>query len=79
MSFSPATDWLAASSWDGKVKVWEIQPNGTTVPKTEINLEAPALTCAWAMVWISSVEFLTFDYCRMVLKCSLVVELDKVD
>ncbi len=50
MSFSPAADFLAASSWDNQVRIWEVQPNGSTVPKSAIQHDGPALCTAWSPV-----------------------------
>ncbi|KAJ3113362.1 hypothetical protein HDU96_003498 [Phlyctochytrium bullatum] len=48
MSFSPAAELLAASSWDNNTRIWEVQPNGATIGKAMITHEAPALCCAWS-------------------------------
>ncbi|EOD47930.1 hypothetical protein GTA08_BOTSDO00280 [Neofusicoccum parvum] len=49
IAFSPVSDILAASSWDGSVYVWSIDGNGQSAPATSFKFEAPALCCAWAL------------------------------
>ncbi|KAG0255372.1 hypothetical protein BGZ95_005780 [Linnemannia exigua] len=48
MQFSPTADLLAAASWDNIVRIYEIQPNGTSVAKALYEHSAPALCCAWS-------------------------------
>ncbi|KAF8565940.1 hypothetical protein P879_08784 [Paragonimus westermani] len=51
LCFSPEciqTVFLAATSWDNRVRIWEIQANGTTVPKAEQMHQGPALGVCWA-------------------------------
>ncbi|KAJ3327560.1 hypothetical protein HDU76_011550, partial [Blyttiomyces sp. JEL0837] len=48
LSFSPTSDFMAASSWDNQTGIWEVQPSGMTVPKASIQHEAPALCCTWS-------------------------------
>ena len=48
--FSPASEWLACSSFDGKTRVWEIQQNGSTIPKAMIQHDGPALGVDWLAV-----------------------------
>lgn len=48
LAWSPAADFLAASSWDNAARIWEVQPNGNTVPRCQIQHEAPALCVAWS-------------------------------
>ncbi|KAG5463037.1 MAG: WD40-repeat-containing domain protein, partial [Olpidium bornovanus] len=48
IAFSPQADYLAASSWDNSVRVWEVLPNGSTNAKAMINHDAPALCCSWS-------------------------------
>ncbi|KAI9342471.1 WD40-repeat-containing domain protein [Zopfochytrium polystomum] len=48
VKFSPAADFLASSSWDNQTRIWEVQPNGNTVPKASIQHQGPALACAWS-------------------------------
>ncbi|KAJ2705650.1 RNA export factor gle2 [Coemansia sp. IMI 203386] len=48
VAFSPKANFLAASSWDNEVRIWEIQSNGTSVGKAAFSHQAPALCCAWS-------------------------------
>ncbi|KAF8980646.1 hypothetical protein BGZ46_003917 [Entomortierella lignicola] len=48
IQFSPQADFLAASSWDNNVRIYEIQANGSSVAKTMYSHGAPALCCAWS-------------------------------
>ncbi|KAF9581413.1 hypothetical protein BGW38_001582, partial [Lunasporangiospora selenospora] len=43
IQFSPQADFLAASSWDNNVRIYEIQSNGSSVAKTMYSHGAPAL------------------------------------
>lgn len=49
LSFSPATnqtnDFLAVSSWDKKVRIYEISQTGQSEGKHAYNHEAPVLSC----------------------------------
>ncbi|CAG8465788.1 21695_t:CDS:2, partial [Dentiscutata erythropus] len=48
LAFSPVADYLAVSSWDNNVRIYEI--NATTrsaVGKAIYSHEKPALCCAW--------------------------------
>jgi len=47
LRFSPNANFLIGSSWDNKIRCWEIQANGTTVPKAEQSHTKPILSCAW--------------------------------
>ncbi|OMJ20368.1 Poly(A)+ RNA export protein [Smittium culicis] len=48
LAFSPQADYLAASSWDNNVRIWEIQSNGVSTGKAMYSHEGPALCCAWS-------------------------------
>ncbi len=48
LSFSPASNWLTATSWDNQVRVWDVQANGQAIPKAAVTLEKPPLCSAWA-------------------------------
>ncbi|OZJ05074.1 hypothetical protein BZG36_02088 [Bifiguratus adelaidae] len=48
LAFSPTADFLAASSWDNQVRVWEVLSNGSTVGKAAYQHEGPALSCDWS-------------------------------
>lgn len=46
--FSPQTDHLAVSSWDKKVRIYEIDQNGNSQGKAMFEHEGPVLDCAWS-------------------------------
>ena len=48
--FSPQSDHLAVSSWDKKVRIYEIASNGQSEGKALFEHEAPVLSCCWAPV-----------------------------
>ncbi|TPP66856.1 mRNA export protein rae1 [Fasciola gigantica] len=51
LRFSPEslqTVFLAATSWDNRVRIWEVQGNGTTIPKAEQMHQGPALSACWS-------------------------------
>lgn len=54
LCFSPAAELLAATSWDGHLRIWEISPNGGTSAKTAVQLgqqaatNPPILCSAWS-------------------------------
>lgn len=48
ISFSSQADFLAASSWDSQVRIWEIQANGSSVGKAMYAHEGPVLCCSWS-------------------------------
>jgi len=43
--FSPVANILAASSWSKEVRVWEVAPNGQTIPKLSKMFAAPLMSC----------------------------------
>ncbi|CAO3623955.1 unnamed protein product [Cunninghamella blakesleeana] len=49
LRFSPQADYLAASSWDGQIRIYEVQPTGTTIPKASYGHVGPALSVSWSM------------------------------
>ena len=50
LRFSPSANFLIASSWDNSIRCWEIQANGTSVPKAEQKHTKPILSCCWHAV-----------------------------
>jgi mRNA export factor len=48
LAWSTKANYLVAGSWDTSVRLWEIQSNGMSLPKTMMNHEAPVLCCAWS-------------------------------
>jgi mRNA export factor len=49
LAFSSQADMLAASSWDSKTRIYQVQPNGSTTQKAEVRHEQPALDCSWSL------------------------------
>ncbi|KND01555.1 uncharacterized protein SPPG_03356 [Spizellomyces punctatus DAOM BR117] len=49
LSFSPKANYIAASAWDNQTRIWEIGPNGQSIPKAAIQHEAPALCVDWSL------------------------------
>ncbi|CAK9216548.1 unnamed protein product [Sphagnum troendelagicum] len=47
LSFSSKANYLVASAWDNQVRCWEIQSNGSSVPKAAISHEQPVLCSEW--------------------------------
>lgn len=48
MAWCPTQDYLAAASWNGEVRVWEVQRAGdkfNAVPKMSLQHGAPVLSC----------------------------------
>ena len=52
VAFSPAADFLAVSSWDKKVRIYQVSEQGQSEGKAQIDCEAPALCCTWSAVRI---------------------------
>ncbi|KAJ3184036.1 hypothetical protein HDU85_001887 [Gaertneriomyces sp. JEL0708] len=48
ISWSPKANLIAAAAWDNQTRVWEVQPNGTAIPRAAIQHEAPALCVHWS-------------------------------
>lgn len=51
LAFSPATlpqNFLIAGSWDNNVRCWEIEQNGTSIPKSMQACGGPVLDVAWS-------------------------------
>jgi len=50
LRFSPPSvqsTFLLAGSWDNNVRCWEIQLNGTSVPKAQQSMQGPVLDVCW--------------------------------
>jgi len=47
VSFSPTADFLAASSWDGQTRIWEVGASGA-IAKAAISHDGPVLSCVWS-------------------------------
>lgn len=50
ISFSPAQDHLAVASWDKKVRLYEVNSDGTNKGLTMWEHEGPALSVAFSQV-----------------------------
>lgn len=50
LAFSPVSDHLAVSSWDKKVRIYEINDQGQSEGKALFEHEAPVLNCCWSPV-----------------------------
>ena len=48
VAWSPVANHLAAGSWDNQIRCWEIQQNGSAVPKAAISHDGPILCASWA-------------------------------
>ena len=60
LSFSPVSEHLAVASWDKKVRIYEINAQGSSEGKALFEHEQPVLSCCWSKVRIfrSQAEFL---------------------
>ncbi|KAI8888432.1 WD40 repeat-like protein [Backusella circina FSU 941] len=47
MDFSSQADFLAVSSWDNQVRIYEVHSSGNTIPRASYAHEAPALCVSW--------------------------------
>jgi WD40 repeat protein len=50
LSWSPAANHLAAASWDGKVRIFEVAANGTSKGVAMLTADGPLLSCDWSKV-----------------------------
>lgn len=51
VSWSPVANHLAASSWDGKVRIYDVDAStGAARPAALITTDGPLLDCDWAKV-----------------------------
>jgi mRNA export factor len=50
LAFSPVSEHLAISSWDKKVRIYEINEQGQSEGKALFEHEAPVLNCCWSLV-----------------------------
>lgn len=50
LAFSKHQDFLAASSFDGQTRIYQVQPNGSSIPKSSIQHEGmkAAMSCCWS-------------------------------
>jgi mRNA export factor len=50
LAFSPTADFLAVSSWDKKVRIYQVNEQGQSEGKAAMDFDAPVLGCAWSEV-----------------------------
>lgn len=50
IAFSPTANLLGVSSWDNKVRIYQINDNGTGEGKAMIDFQGPALGVTWSPV-----------------------------
>ena len=48
LEFSPTGDFLAVSSWDKKVRIYQVSERGESEGKAAIDFDGPVLSCAWS-------------------------------
>ncbi|KAG8905912.1 hypothetical protein FRB99_007992 [Tulasnella sp. 403] len=48
LAFCPTADYLAVSSWDGNVRIYEISPTGQSQGKAMYNHDGPVLDVCWS-------------------------------
>lgn len=56
IAFSPQAEHLAVSSWDNKVRIYEIDAQGQSQGKAMFEHEGPVLNCAWSKVSINRTQ-----------------------
>lgn len=54
LAFSPVTNHLAVTSWDSKLRLYDLTQSPTGQGKALVNFDAPVLDCHWSKV--SSLE-----------------------
>lgn len=52
ISFSPQSEHLAVTSWDKKVRIYEINAQGGSEGKALYDHEQPVLSCCWSKVCV---------------------------
>lgn len=50
VSWSPAANHLAAASWDGKVRIYDVAPGPSARAAAMLSVDSPVLSCDWAKV-----------------------------
>lgn len=48
--WSPTSDHLAAASWDGKTRIYEVAKDGSGRRVAELTAEGPVFSCDWSKV-----------------------------
>ncbi|RYP50245.1 hypothetical protein DL768_004182 [Monosporascus sp. mg162] len=56
VSWSPVSNHLAAASWDGKVRVYDVARNGSAVGVAMLRADGPVFDCDWAKATVGSHE-----------------------
>lgn len=56
LAFSPQGDFLAVSSWDKKVRIYQVNEQGQSEGKAAMDFDAPVLGCAWSEVSCAGFE-----------------------
>lgn len=52
LAFSSAIDWLAVSSWDSTVKVYDVTQGAAGQGRAQVQFEGPVLSCHWSPVGV---------------------------
>jgi len=47
LAWSPRANHLSCSSWDGEIRVWNIEQNGSSTPIKSANYTVPVLSLCW--------------------------------
>ena len=48
--FAPQQDFLSVASWDNKIRIYEVNEQGQSQGKAELQLGGPVLSTAWMPV-----------------------------
>lgn len=48
--WSPVSDHLAAASWDGKTRIYEVAKDGSGQGVAALTAEGPVFSCDWSKV-----------------------------
>jgi mRNA export factor len=48
--WSPTSDHLAAASWDGKTRIYEVAQDGSGRGVAVLNADGPVFSCDWSKV-----------------------------
>ncbi len=50
LTWSPVADYLSVACWDNTTKIYQIQPNGSSQGKAQIQHDGPVLCSTWSKV-----------------------------
>ena len=50
LAWSPVSNYLAVSSWDAKVRIYDLNTKPSGTGKTFMDFDGPALGCCWSKV-----------------------------